>query len=132
MAYGAPRYAGFWIRLAAWIIDGFILAALVIGCLITIVGILAIPFVWILYHPLQWWKRGGTFGQRVVGVRVVMADTGLPIDGGTATVRYLVMFLEMLGTYILIGLLGFIWAAFDDRKQAWHDKAAGTVCIHVY
>jgi uncharacterized RDD family membrane protein YckC len=25
--------------------------------------------------------------------------------------------------------LGFIWAAFDKKKQAWHDKIAGTVVI---
>ncbi len=26
-------------------------------------------------------------------------------------------------------LLGFIWAAFDARKQGWHDKIASTVVI---
>ena len=25
--------------------------------------------------------------------------------------------------------LGFIWIAFDKRKQGWHDKIAGTVVI---
>jgi uncharacterized RDD family membrane protein YckC len=25
--------------------------------------------------------------------------------------------------------LGFLWIAFDKRKQAWHDKLAGTVVI---
>ena len=25
--------------------------------------------------------------------------------------------------------LGFLWAAFDRRKQGWHDKIAGTVVI---
>jgi uncharacterized RDD family membrane protein YckC len=25
--------------------------------------------------------------------------------------------------------LGFIWVAFDKRKQGWHDKIAGTVVI---
>ncbi len=59
------------------------------------------------------------------------AIDGGPIDGGTATVRAIIYHLEIFGAYILIGLLGFIWAAFDDRKQAWHDKGAGTVVIHV-
>jgi uncharacterized RDD family membrane protein YckC len=27
--------------------------------------------------------------------------------------------------------LGFIWIAFDDGKQAWHDKIAGTVVVRV-
>jgi len=26
-------------------------------------------------------------------------------------------------------LIGLIWAAFDSRKQGWHDKIAGTVVI---
>ena len=25
--------------------------------------------------------------------------------------------------------MGYIWIAFDDRKQGWHDKLAGTVVI---
>lgn len=25
--------------------------------------------------------------------------------------------------------LGFIWVAFDDRKQGWHDKLAGTLVV---
>jgi hypothetical protein len=25
--------------------------------------------------------------------------------------------------------LGFIWVAFDGKKQGWHDKIAGTVVI---
>jgi uncharacterized RDD family membrane protein YckC len=27
--------------------------------------------------------------------------------------------------------LGFIWIVFDDAKQAWHDKIAGTVVVRV-
>ena len=25
--------------------------------------------------------------------------------------------------------LGFVWVAFDPRKQGWHDKLAGTVVV---
>ena len=35
---------------------------------------------------------------------------------------------------ILSGLvfnLGYLWAAIDDKKQAWHDKIAKTYVIHV-
>jgi uncharacterized RDD family membrane protein YckC len=30
---------------------------------------------------------------------------------------------------MLVFFLGFIWVAFDKRKQGWHDKIAGTVVI---
>jgi uncharacterized RDD family membrane protein YckC len=26
-------------------------------------------------------------------------------------------------------LLGFVWVAFDPRKQGWHDKLAHTVVV---
>jgi uncharacterized RDD family membrane protein YckC len=26
-------------------------------------------------------------------------------------------------------MIGFIWVAFDPRKQGWHDKLAGTVVV---
>jgi uncharacterized RDD family membrane protein YckC len=26
-------------------------------------------------------------------------------------------------------LLGYLWAGFDPRKQAWHDKMAKTVVV---
>jgi uncharacterized RDD family membrane protein YckC len=82
--------------------------------------------------PYLWWKRGATFGQSALGMRVVRAIDGGPIDGSTAVVRAVVMWAEnFLAGFFFIGYLGFIWAAFDPRKQAWHDKAAGTVVIHV-
>jgi uncharacterized RDD family membrane protein YckC len=28
--------------------------------------------------------------------------------------------------------LGLIWAAFDIRKQGWHDKIAGTYVVREY
>ena len=121
-----PRFAGFWIRAAAYILDGFILVALIIVCAITIVGILAIPFVALGYHPYLWMKRGATYGQSALGIRVVRAIDGGPIDGSTAVLRFL--------GYFASGALfdlGFIWVAFEPRKRGWHDMIAGTVVIHV-
>ena len=40
-------------------------------------------------------------------------------------------FLRWVG-YILSGIflyLGFLWIAWDGRKQGWHDKIAGTVVV---
>ena len=28
-----------------------------------------------------------------------------------------------------VGLLGFLWVAWDPRKQGWHDKLAGTYVV---
>jgi uncharacterized RDD family membrane protein YckC len=95
-------------------------------CLVLIiVGWIAMPFVLIGYMPYTWWKRGATFGQSALGLRVVREVDGGPIDGGTAVLR-------LLG-FIVSGFfyLGFIWVAFEPRKRGWHDMIAGTVVIHV-
>jgi uncharacterized RDD family membrane protein YckC len=71
-------------------------------------------------------SRGATLGRRLVGIRVVDADTGEPLKPGQALIRYV--------GYIISGLpifIGFIWAAFDSRKQGWMDKLAGTQVVKV-
>jgi serine/threonine-protein kinase len=116
-----PRFAGFWIRGAAFAIDIVIITVLSL----TIIG----P---VIYMPLMWWKQGATLGQRFLGLRVVRKEDGGPISGGTSCLRFVLMLVEVIGCEALIGFLAFIWAAFDERKQAWHDKATGTVVIHVH
>ena len=32
---------------------------------------------------------------------------------------------------LFVAGLGFIWVAFDDEKQSWHDKIAGTTIVRV-
>ena len=43
---------------------------------------------------------------------------------GRAIVRYLVAMISSLAVF-----LGYLWAVWDERRQTWHDKAAGTVVI---
>jgi uncharacterized RDD family membrane protein YckC len=59
-----------------------------------------------------------------VGVRVVDAATGAPPSTLRLVIRLLCYVVSALPFY-----LGFLWAAFDRRKQGWHDKIAGTVVI---
>jgi uncharacterized RDD family membrane protein YckC len=56
-------------------------------------------------------------------LQVVRLD-GREIDWATAIVRALGCFLSLAAAG-----LGFIWIAFDNGKQAWHDKIAGTVVV---
>jgi uncharacterized RDD family membrane protein YckC len=113
----APRYAGFWIRFVAYLIDGIIMGVLAA----TVIGIIvAIP-----YMPWCWWKRGATFGQSALGLRVVRAADGGPIDGSTAVIRFIGLYVAAFVCY-----LGLIWVAFEPRKRGWQDMMAGTVVIH--
>jgi len=56
---------------------------------------------------------------------VIDANTGAPIGYGRATIRLLMTFINTWACYI-----GWIWVAFDPRKQGWHDKVANSVVVH--
>ena len=69
-------------------------------------------------------RRGATAGKRIVGLRVVDAQTGGPIGFGRAAVRRVV--------YVLGGLIlyfGWLWMFTNSRRQTWHDKAAGSLVV---
>jgi uncharacterized RDD family membrane protein YckC len=76
-----------------------------------------------IYGAVMWKLRGSTVGGIVFDLRVVRRD-GRAVDWETAIVRALGCFLSLA----VVGL-GFFWIAFDDDKQAWHDKIAGTVVV---
>ncbi len=124
---GTPQYGGFWIRLVALIIDWFIIGILTVVLAITVIGILLWLPLWLGYFPFLWWKRGATFGQSMLNLRVVRAIDGGPIDGSSAFIRALVFWAENF--FSPLGWLGCIWAAFEPRKRAWHDMAGGTVVV---
>lgn len=138
--------AGFWIRFLAVLIDGLILA--VPTAILTDVfagrstmsfGVGARPdssvaanlvsvIVGVLYYALlEGGPTGQTLGKRVCNIRVVAAATGEPgIGVGLGVARY---FSRMLSS-IPLGL-GYFWMLWDDRRQTWHDKLAGTLVVRV-
>ena len=139
VGYGVmPRYAGFWIRFAAYIIDSLVLfAAYIVGLILILaltlvaapLGLLVLVALYIAalcYQPWFWWKQGATIGQNALGLRVVRAIDGGPISGGSAVIRYIGFFISAFVIY-----LGLIWVAFEPRKRGWHDMMAGTVVIHI-
>ena len=149
------RYGGFWIRLVARLIDGLLLgipfsilfgivaalggvavggtsnadantqnaaAAGVTGIIVVlalIAGILGIG-----YYIYFWGRSGQTLGMRLFKLRIVDANTGGPIGYGRAFIRLLMTVVNSWACYI-----GWIWVAFDPRKQGWHDKVANSVVL---
>jgi uncharacterized RDD family membrane protein YckC len=78
----------------------------------------------LLYVAGSWLAFSRSPGMAVVGIRIVREEDGGRLTFGRVAVRY--------GGYLLSAvplLLGFAWALFDNRKQAWHDKLAGTVVV---
>lgn len=122
-----PR-AGFWLRLAAGLLD-FILVGIAAGFLGSIMfrhegpGFIFLAFA--AYSAAMWKHKGTTIGGIICGLKVVRLDDR-PIDWSIAFVRSLSGFLSFFPAG-----LGFIWVAFDDEKQSWHDKIAGTTIVRV-
>ncbi len=149
IALGGPsaqvRYGGFWRRFWAYMLDEIVLdfvSIFVYGAAIVIVRYvspeiedpvkaLLIPqiaantiikaFYFIYFHGLT----GQTVGKLALGIKVVKRD-GDTIGFARATVRYFSSIISML----CVGL-GFVWIVFDDRKQGWHDKMAGSFVVKV-
>jgi uncharacterized RDD family membrane protein YckC len=60
----------------------------------------------------------------IMKLKIIDAHSGGPASTGQLIGRY-------LGYYVAtIPLaLGLVWVAFDERKQGWHDKLAGTLVV---
>ncbi len=120
-----PR-AGFWVRMGALFLD-----ILLVGFATSLLHPFGDGHMWgdfhivvlAIYGAVMWKLRGTTVGGIVFDLHVVRVD-GRPVDWETAIVRALGCFLSLCVVF-----LGFIWIAFDDNHQAWHDKIAGTVVV---
>lgn len=133
------EYVGFWARVGASIVDTILLLFVIAPILTAVYG----PDYWadsrLLQGPVDfllnwvlpavavilfWMARQATPGKMLIGAKVVDA-----VSGGKPTTRQFII--RYLGYYLsTIGLfLGFVWVAFDPRKQGWHDKLAGTVVV---
>ena len=148
------RYAGFWVRFGAAFLDGLLMAAIQypvsfainlgfglpliidagnlnpgdlgrVFAASMITNVFSIVLGW-LYEALMTSnpKFQGTLGKMAVGVKVTDLN-GDPIGFGRATGRH---FAKIVSALIL--LIGFIMAAFHEKKQALHDQMAGTYVVY--
>lgn len=153
------RYVGFWLRFLAFLIDS-ILATVVITPVLSLffssgealdLGLLLNSSTYeqmqylmretfsstsTLQSLLQlvlaalavilfWIGRSATPGKMAIGAEIIDARTGGKPTTGQFIGRYFAYYVSMLPLF-----LGFLWIAFDRRKQGWHDKLAGTVVVH--
>ncbi len=130
------EYAGFWIRAWAFLIDGFLIALVTTPLSSIIFGGAYIASVDLFmdflvssllpaaYVILFWVFNGATPGKMAISAKVVDAVTG----EHPSTPRYIARYVGYLLSFLPLGL-GFIWIAFDKRKQGWHDKLSGTVVV---
>jgi uncharacterized RDD family membrane protein YckC len=148
------KYAGFWRRFIAYMIDGFIISII----LMTLIFIAVIAFfagtissgsnpwmaeinnpalalsytlwIWLfstMINILYFTYFHGSTG-RTPG-KMLLGLQVVSVDGNR--ISFGIAFLRSVG-YLVSSIcfcLGYIWIGFDRKKQGWHDKIAGTVVI---
>ena len=130
------EFAGFWLRAWAFLIDMFL------------IGLITTPFTTVmvdstyytpsdrlmeflvfalfpaLYVILFWVYKGATPGKMAISAKIVDATSG----EHPAAPRFIARYVGYLLSMLPLGL-GFVWIAFDKRKQGWHDKLSGTMVV---
>ena len=127
-----PRYAGFWIRLLAYILDAIVLGAITyplirvlssMGIGDSSSNILSIAISWMYFAVFESSEWMASPGKKVLGL-IVTDEQGMKISIGRATRRYLAKIVSGL----ILGI-GFIMVAFTARKQGLHDKIFHTLVL---
>ncbi len=132
---GQVRYAGFWRRVGASLVDTLLLVIVLVplalllrllggapGGLVPLLLNDLLPMVLIIYF---WVRFRGTPGKRLLECQVVDARTLKSLTVGQGVLRYL----GYVASALPLGL-GFLWIVWDPRKQGFHDKIAGTLVLH--
>lgn len=146
------RYAGFWIRASALIIDTIILyivqmpisfvfglimggagatmdknngAGFAVFIVLYIINLAVSIIITMSYYVLFLVKKGATPGKMALGLRIINADGSREISYGKAFGRY---FAKMLSS--LIFCIGYMMAGWDDEKRALHDRICATRVIY--
>ena len=78
------------------------------------------------YHMFFMILMEQTPGKALMGLRVVRVN-GERLNAWHAFVRAVGYLISAIPLY-----LGFLWIFVDDRRQAWHDKLAGTCVIYTW
>ena len=133
------EYVGFGARLGASIVDSIAVMLIIYPILYLIYGkqylssdifiqgpldfIISYVFP-VLATILFWFYKSATPGKIALSIKIVDAKTGNKPTVSQYIIRYIGYYVSMIPFF-----LGFLWILWDDKKQGWHDKMAGTVVI---
>lgn len=137
------RYASFWRRLAATLLDSVLFGLVTFLILYLLYG--GAYFEWVMaaggvyYTPLEgfisnilpiivtilfWMRLKATPGKLLLNCAVVNLKTGKALGFWRSVLRYF----AYLASVLTLGL-GFLWILWDAKRQGFHDKIAGTVVV---
>jgi uncharacterized RDD family membrane protein YckC len=141
-------YGGFWMRFVAMILDrlliGVVTAPFSLAIMFSVmkageavtmpetgqmivaiigIGMLALLAQWLYFAVMESSERQATFGKQIMGLKVTGLD-GQRLTFARASGRFFAKIVSGLTLAI-----GFIIAAFTEKKQALHDMIAGTLVM---
>jgi uncharacterized RDD family membrane protein YckC len=135
------EYVGFWPRMAAAVVDFVLLSAVATPLLLLFyeqsflvhsssTSIVVQLFILSVVPPIAitsfWIRRHATPGKMAISAIIIDEKTAGPPSIWQHLGRYFAYFLSALP----LGL-GFLWVAFSPKKQAWHDRLAGTLVVRI-
>ncbi len=124
---GAVTNANFGYRLGAVVIDAVLLSIVnsIIGLILgnSASQVLSI-IIGIGYFAYMEGELGATFGKRVLGLKVIDANSGQNLGIARGALRYIGRIPSAL-----VCLLGYFWMLWDKQSQTWHDKIATSLVI---
>ncbi|AUM14949.1 hypothetical protein Kalk_13385 [Ketobacter alkanivorans] len=133
------QYMGFWMRVLASILDNIWLGVIIAIVMLVLTMVfpmdsesteyfltggsvnVLLPLVLVI---ALWIRYASTPGKMAFKAKIVDADTFEPVSNGRLILRYFGYFVSILPLF-----LGFLWICWDERKQGFHDKIAGTVVV---
>jgi uncharacterized RDD family membrane protein YckC len=140
------HYGGFWIRVGARLIDGFLLGIVQASLALAFFGVFAAEFrpnliasqslglrmsyqilsyaIGFLYEVFFLHYRGATLGKMALGLKVVRSN-GESLGWGICIARYFMNFVSAL----ILGI-GYFMAGFDSEKRALHDRVCDTRVVY--
>lgn len=125
-ADGSRAYAGFWIRVAASLVDSLVVGIPYLLLRLTFgpyVAALAVLVAWLYFPLMESSASQGTIGKIVFSL--IVTDTSFRrISFGRALGR---QFAKILSTLILD--LGYVMVGLTPQKRGLHDYVAGTLVL---
>jgi uncharacterized RDD family membrane protein YckC len=140
------RYAGWWRRAGALLIDSLLIAAVAAALLGLGFGLnevdesaggilLILAIIFVIVGPIFYWiywtgkEPGQTVGKKALGIRVRHAETDRAIGYGPSAGRYFIT--VVFGIFYIPALLDYLWPLWDKRHQTLHDKVANSIVVRV-
>lgn len=129
--YGVqPSYANWGQRFLGTLVDGLVFLVpyllIIFGKntpVLVIVGAVALLGL-AIWQLIMEGRTGQTVGKKALGIRLLKEETGQPLGVGMAFVRRIAHILDSIACY-----LGWLWPAWDAKRQTFADKVCGSIVI---